>query len=81
MQYVHMVINTYAATVAANINRAIKARGVTVLELSESSLIPRSTLNRRLQGKSPFTVAEVEQIAAALNMPLASLTTPATKAA
>ena len=71
MQDVHMVTNTYAATVAANVNRAIRARGVTVVELAETSLIPRSTLTRRLSGASPFTVAELDQIAAALNMPVA----------
>ena len=78
MQDVHMVTNTYAATVAANVNRAIRARGVTVVELSETSLIPRSTLTRRLSGASPFTVAELDQIAAALNMPVASLSAPST---
>lgn len=76
MQDVHMVTNTYAATVAANVNQAIRARGVTVVELAETSLIPRSTLTRRLSGASPFTVAELDRIAAALNMPVASLSAP-----
>lgn len=83
MQYVHMVTNTYAATVAANVNRAMSARGVTVVALSEAARIPRSTLTRRLSDPiaSPLTVAEVERIAVALNMPVSSITSTAPIAA
>lgn len=74
---VHMDSMSYAAAVAANIESAIKARGMTVLSVSQSSNIPRTTLERRLrsEGASPFTVREVKQIAEALGISAAHLTT------
>lgn len=61
----HMDSTTYAATVAANIRKAIKASGRSVLSVAEATGIAQSTLDRRFKsnGASPFTVLEVHAIA------------------
>lgn len=56
---------SYAAAVAANVDQAIKAAGLSVLKLAQATGIPRTTLDRRLRsnGFSPFSVAELKAIA------------------
>lgn len=46
----------------------IKASGVTVVWLCETTGIPRSTLLRRLNGHAPFTLSEIDRIAMALRV-------------
>lgn len=59
--------------VAAVVRRVMDEKGVTQLGLSEATFIPRATLIRRLQGRSPFTVTELAAIAAVLDVELADL--------
>jgi transcriptional regulator with XRE-family HTH domain len=54
--------------VAAAVRQAMAERGVTQLELSEATLIPRATLIRRLRGAQPFTVAELSAVAEHLGL-------------
>lgn len=46
------------------------AAGLTELNLSERTDIPRTTLRRRLSGASPFTVSELSAIGELLEMPV-----------
>lgn len=59
---------TYQERVAEAVNEAIETTGVTVTWLCGTTGIPRSTMERRLRGLSPFTVAELASIASALRM-------------
>ena len=52
---------------------AIESAGQTHLAVAEQTGIPRTTLLRRLTGTSPFTVSELERIAALLSVPVHSL--------
>ena len=60
-------MDTTKAT-AAKVEAARESAGVSRLALSESSGIPRTTLNRMLDGKQSFTVQHIEDIAAAFGM-------------
>jgi uncharacterized protein (DUF302 family) len=68
---------SYAAQVAANIEKAIGDAGLSVLGIERETGIPRSTLQRRFKsnGLSPFSVAEVKAIANATGTTAAALTT------
>lgn len=52
-------------------------RGVTQLGLAEGTHIPRSTLIRRLNGRSPFNVDELVDIAAHLGVDVVALVSAA----
>lgn len=65
---------SYQERVAATVAETIDRHGVKLVWLSDQTGIPRTTLDRRLSGKSPFTVAELDAIAAALRIPVESLT-------
>ncbi|RZS61653.1 hypothetical protein EV386_1963 [Xylanimonas ulmi] len=73
----HMDSTSYAAAVAANVERAILGAGLTVPGVARVTGIPRTTFARRLasDGFSPFSVAEVKAIANAVGTTAAALTT------
>lgn len=65
-------MDTTTAT-AAKVTKAREKAGISVLALSDSTGIPRSTLTRMLAGKQSFTVAHIEAIADALEVDPTSL--------
>lgn len=68
---------TPAVRVADAVNAAMDARGVTRLELSDATGIPRSTLIRRLNGLLPsFTIDELDRIAQHLEVDVVTLVAP-----
>ena len=72
----------FAAAVAANISEASASAGMSVSALAVATLIPYSTLQRRLSsnGLSPVSVSELKAIADALGVTAASLATVRDKA-
>ncbi|MFF3065946.1 helix-turn-helix domain-containing protein [Oerskovia sp. NPDC057915] len=58
--------NHYASAVAANIETARRQSGLTKLSLAASSGIPRTSLDRKLNGRGDFTVREITALATAL---------------
>lgn len=73
---VHMNYSTSSQKAAASIRALLAERGDTIIGLSEVTGIPISTLNRRMNGLSPFTVDELEVIAGHLKVSTAALLTP-----
>lgn len=69
----HMEHTTTAEKVAARVSQQIKDCGVQVTWLCERTGIPRSTMLRRLSGRSPFNLAELDLIATALRLPVTDL--------
>lgn len=65
----------YSAKVAEKIGEAIQSSGRSILSVSTETGISHSTLTRRVnsKGASPFTVTELDRIAAALGLNLISL--------
>lgn len=61
------------SSVAVAVTEAMRAAGQTQLALSDHTGIPRTTLIRRLNGHSAFTVDELWAIAGFLNVEPASL--------
>lgn len=59
--------------IATRIEALMQANGLSVATLAEQSGIPRMTLTRRLVRPSAFKMAELEQIADVLDIPLPSL--------
>jgi predicted transcriptional regulator len=66
-------ITPTAERVSARIAEQIKESGVTVVWLCNKTGIPRSTLNRRLDGHAAFNLNEVDRIAEALRVPASTL--------
>ena len=62
-----------ATHVTDAVNAALEQRGESVQGLALATGIPRTTLIRRLGGFSPFTVAELDAIAAALCLDVSAL--------
>ena len=65
-------MNTTTAT-AAKVEAARIKAGVTAVALSDATGIPRPTLTRKLKGQYPLTVADIDVIAAALEVDPESL--------
>ena len=65
----------YAAKVAVMVEAAMVAGGFNVKTLSDATLIPRATLQRRLGG-APFTVEELASIAWVLGTQPSELVPP-----
>ena len=65
----------YSAKIAERIGEAIHSSGRSLLSISTETGISHSTLTRRVKSKgaSPFTVTELDRIAAALGTDLISL--------
>ena len=74
---IHMENTPYAfsAKIAERIGEAIHSSGRSLLSISTETGISHSTLTRRVKSKgaSPFTVTELDRIAAALGTDLISL--------
>ena len=64
---------TYQRQVAERVAEAIVTHDQNAFAVSQGTGIPRSTLNRRLAGVTPFTVAEVASVAAFLGIDVRSL--------
>ncbi len=71
----------YKHRVAVAVREAIEQAGQTTLGISEATGIPRVTLIRRLGGTTAFKVDELALIAAALDVPVSALTSPAERVA
>lgn len=69
----------YTTAVASVVTDRIDAAGKSHLRISEETGIPRTTLARRLSGASPFTVAELSALAAALGTTPSALVADAEK--
>lgn len=65
--------NVLPMTTAQLIHQAREAAGVSVAALAEQSLIPRTTLQRKLAGEADFTTTEVHKIARVLKVRTSSL--------
>lgn len=65
----------FSAMIAERIGEAIHSSGRSLLSISTETGISHSTLTRRVKSKgaSPFTVTELDRIAAALGTDLISL--------
>ena len=65
----------FSAKIAERIGEAIHSSGRSLLSISTETGISHSTLTRRVKSKgaSPFTVTELDRIAAALGTDLISL--------
>lgn len=61
------------ARTAVLVAAAAKDSGYSDLALAKETLIPRTTLQRKLAGETPFTVTDVYKIARVLGVPAASL--------
>lgn len=72
---------TPAHRIAGVVSQALEVRGLTVVALSDATGIPRTTLIRRLSGRSPFTVNELGEVADALGMTSTEILTAAEPAA
>jgi transcriptional regulator with XRE-family HTH domain len=59
---------TATAQVAAKVQAILDERGITQVQVTEATGIPRPTLQRRLLGASPFNVAELDALAAFLEI-------------
>jgi predicted transcriptional regulator len=64
---------TTAERVSAQVVKQIKERGVTVVWLCDQTGIPRSTMLRRLSGRTPFDLNELERVSSALHVPVSDL--------
>lgn len=68
----------YVAAVAREVEKAIKDKGLTVLQVAESTLIPRVTLQRRLAGDPEgFRARELKLIATLLGCTVSEITAAA----
>jgi len=65
----------YSQAVSARINALRQSAGLSILTLSEKSGVPRTTLDRKLNGHADFSVREVKAIAEALGTSALELTT------
>ncbi len=64
--------HTTATQVSVRVSQEIKTSGVTVVWLCEKTGIPRTTMSRRLAGHTPFDLNELDRIAEALRIPVAT---------
>lgn len=66
--FAHMDSSLYQRTLAAEVASAIERAEQSTLSVSNATGIPRTTLIRRLNGNSPFTVTELADIATFIDM-------------
>lgn len=64
-------------TVASRISDLMASNGVSTKALADQTGIARMTLARRLTGNSPFTIAELDALAAHFNTTTAALVSEA----
>lgn len=65
-----MGTSTATVVIATRINQKRLDLGVSVPELSASTGIPRTTLQRRLSGLHPFNTPELERVSTRLSTPI-----------
>lgn len=70
--------HNYAEAVARAVRAAIEEAGQTPNSVAKGSLVPQPTLHRRLHsdGRSPFTLPELDAIAQFLAVPVEQFTAP-----
>lgn len=61
-------MNEIRNATAGIVSQAIATRDVKLSRLADKTLIPRTTLQRKVAGDADFTVSELARIAAALDM-------------
>lgn len=71
---------TPTEAVAQTVRDAMDRAGESAKHLAEVTFIPRTTLARRLAGLSPFTIPELERIAATLGTTVVEILTEADSA-
>lgn len=64
---------TTREVVTRNVRRAMFEANLTQTELAAKMAITRETLRHRLNGKRPFTIDELDEIAQATKVPFSSL--------
>lgn len=67
--------------VATHIAEAIRSAGETQMTIAQATGIPQATLSRRLNGLTPFTVAEIGAIASVLGVDYGFLAAPEAQSA
>jgi transcriptional regulator with XRE-family HTH domain len=65
-----------SSQVASRVLGELNARGYSQRWLAEQTTIPLATLNRRIQGRTSFTLEELYQIASALEVSVVELILP-----
>lgn len=78
--YGDQMVTTPTEAVAEVVRGMMQRGDESVKHLAEVTLIPRTTLVRRLAGTSPFTIPELERIAAALGTTVTQILTAAGEA-
>jgi len=61
-------MNEIRTATAGLVSQAIATRDVKLTRLADKTLIPRTTLQRKVAGDADFTVSELARIAHALDM-------------
>lgn len=64
----HMDTLPASQRVALAVRDHLRQAGKTQLDIVDATGIPRTTLNRRMTGNSPFTISELELIAGAIGV-------------
>jgi transcriptional regulator with XRE-family HTH domain len=77
----HMDTPSNSRRVADAVRERLRELGKTQLDIVDATGIPRTTLNRRMTGLSPFTITELELIAAFLDTTPSKFLTAAEAAA
>lgn len=82
VQTIHMdnLTNTQTLT-AEKVSAAVEAAGVSLLGLANQTGIPRTTLHRRMTGRSSFYMEELHSIAKVLDVPVTQFVVTAEDAA
>lgn len=75
------MVTTPTESVAEVVREAMERVGESAKHLAEVTLIPRTTLVRRLAGTSPFTIPELERIASVLGTTVTQILAEASAAA
>lgn len=68
-------------SVAAEIRAEMARKRLTIDALAERLKMPRSSVNRRIQGEQLLTVEDITALAAALDVPTSQFLAPPTAAA
>lgn len=65
--------------IGANVRAEMSRHGVTQAAVAERTGLPQSAVSRRLQGRTPWTAAELSQVADLLGVPVGTLYPEAVK--
>src|SRR5690625_5275281 len=64
---------TYAEHVAKLVKNSVEASPYSIKYVAEESLVPRTTLTRKMNGAGEFSVAEIYRVAKVLGIPVTDL--------